>query len=171
MNDWNPGSASCEAEEDHDTEEVEDAAKSSAIKTHQCYHCKKNFASARNLSRHLRNSVCTQDLHTQRAGVAPRVYAPVCNVAADARDAVGFNITLYALVERESAMMHPSSTPVIIKRQRQTNWKDADLKALFFSLLLPYCQRVTVKWRKLFSSGYEVVPGRNPDFPASAMTL
>jgi hypothetical protein len=56
MNDWNPGSARCEAEEDHD-EEVEDAVppavlpvKSSAIKTHQCYLCSSNFSNSACLS-------------------------------------------------------------------------------------------------------------------------
>jgi hypothetical protein len=85
------------------------------------------------------------------------VYAPVCN---DAVDAVGSDITLQALVERESA---------IIKKKKQTNWKDADLKSLFFSLLLPYCRSGEVAWRKYFSPGYKVAPGRNPAFPTSVM--
>jgi hypothetical protein len=37
-------------------------------------------------------------------------------------------------------MVHPSSKPVIIKQGRQTTWQNAELKALFFRLLLPYCQ-------------------------------
>jgi hypothetical protein len=68
-------------------------------------------------------------------------------------------------------MLQPPSTPVITKAKRNTNWKDADLKALFFSLLLPYCQSGTVnKWRKFFSPGYKVLPGRSSDFLASVMT-
>jgi hypothetical protein len=176
MNDWIPESASCDAKEDRD-EEVEDAVLPavlpvvpSAIKNHQCYHCKMNFSSNPSLSYHLANRVCTRDLHTQRAGAMQRVYAPVSNAVADARDAVGFNITLQALVERESAMVHPSSKPVIIKQGRRITWQNAELKALFFRLLLPYCQSAKVNWRKYFSPGYKVVPGRNPDFPASVAT-
>jgi hypothetical protein len=45
-----------------------------------------------------------------------------------------------------------------------------ELKALFFRLLLPYCQSPNANWRKLFSPGYKVVGGRGPDFPASAVT-
>jgi hypothetical protein len=141
MNDWNPGSSSCDAEEDRD-EEVEDAVlpavlpvKSSAIKTHQCYHTATEISEElpRQLSDHVRNAVCTQDLRTQRAGVMPRVYAPVCNAVADARgDGGGFNITLQELAERGSAMVHPSSKPVIIKKGRHTSWKNAELKAVFF---------------------------------------
>ena len=99
----------------------------------------------------------------------PRVYAPVSN-AVDARDGGGFNIILQALVERESAMVHPSSKPVIIKQRRCTPWQNAELKALFFRLLLPYCQSAKVNWRKFFSPDYKVVGGRNPDFPASVVT-
>jgi hypothetical protein len=98
------------------------------------------------------------------------VYAPVSNDVADARDAVGFNITLQALVERESSMVHPSSKPVVIKQGRVTPWQNAELKALFFRLLLPYCRSAKVNWRKFFSPGYKVLAGRNPDFPASAVT-
>jgi hypothetical protein len=43
----------------------------------------------------------------------------------------------------ESAMVHPSSKPVIIKQGRSTPWQNAELKALFFRLLtaalLPKC--------------------------------
>jgi hypothetical protein len=67
-------------------------------------------------------------------------------------------------------MMQPSITPVIIKLKRRTNWKDTDLKALFFSLLLPYCQSTEVAWRKYFSPGYKVIAGRSPDFPVSVAT-
>jgi hypothetical protein len=100
----------------------------------------------------------------------PRVYAPVSNAVADARDGGGFNINLQELVVLESAMVHPSSKPVLIKIGRQTPWQNAELKALFFSLLLPYCQSATVNWRRFFSPGYKAAPGRNPDFPASVVT-
>jgi hypothetical protein len=100
----------------------------------------------------------------------PRVYAPVSNAVADAGDGGGFNINLQELVVLGSAMVHPSSKPVIIKKGRQTPWQNAELKALFFRLLLPYCQSVTVNWRTFFSPGYKVAPGRNPDFPASVVT-
>jgi hypothetical protein len=76
------------------------------------------------------------------------VYAPVCD---DAVDAVGFNITLQALVERESAIVC-NSAPVqqtgFNQAKTPTNWKDVDLRAFFFRLLLPYCRSGTVKWRK-----------------------
>jgi hypothetical protein len=99
----------------------------------------------------------------------PRVYAPVSNAVADARNGGGLNITLQALVERESAMVHLSSKPVLIKRGRIIKWNDADLKSLLFSLLLPYCRSGEVKWREFFSPGYKVVGGRNPDFPTSVV--
>jgi hypothetical protein len=99
----------------------------------------------------------------------PRVYAPVSNAVADARDGGGFNIALQELV-LGSAMVHPSSKPVVLKRGRFTPWQNAELKALFFRLLLPYCQSANVNWRKFFSPGYKAVPGRNPDFPASVVT-
>ena len=144
MNDWNPESASCDAKEDSD-EEVGDAVLPavlpvvpSAIKNHQCYLCNKNFARSSHLSRHLTNRVCTRSLHIQRAGAMPRVYAPVSNT--NARYGGGFNITLQTLVERESAMVHLSSKSVIIKRGRRINWQNAELRALFFMLLLPYCR-------------------------------
>jgi hypothetical protein len=108
--------------------------------------------------------------HTEGRCHAKSVYAPVSNAVADARDGGGFNITLQELVVLESAMVHPSSKPVVIKRGRFTPWQNAELKALFFKLLLPYCQRANVNWRKFFSPGYKVVPGRNPDFPASVVT-
>jgi hypothetical protein len=98
----------------------------------------------------------------------PRVFAPVSN--AGARDGGGFNTTLQELVERESLMVHPSSKPVTTKQGRTTPWQNAELKALFFRLLLPYCQSAKVNWRKFFSSGYKVVGGRSPDFPASVLT-
>jgi hypothetical protein len=97
----------------------------------------------------------------------PRVYAPVSNT--DARDGGCLNITLQALVERESAMVHLSSKSVIIKRGRRINWQNAELRALFFMLLLPYCRTAEVKWRTFFSPGYKVVAGRNPDFPTSVL--
>jgi hypothetical protein len=101
----------------------------------------------------------------------PRVYAPVSNT--NARDGGGFNIDLQTLVERESAMVHistRSSKPVLIKQGRRISWQNADLKALVFRLLLPYCRTDEVKWRTFFSPGYNVLPGRNPDFPAYVMT-
>jgi hypothetical protein len=100
----------------------------------------------------------------------PRVYAPVSNAVADARGGGGFNITLQELVVLESAMVHPSSKPVITKKGQQTPWQNAELKALFFRLLLPYCQSAKANWRKYFSPGYKVLAGRSPDFPASAVT-
>ena len=100
----------------------------------------------------------------------PRVYAPVSNAVADARDGGGFNIALQELVVLGSAVVHPSSKPVVIKRGRFTPWQNAELKALFFRLLLPYCQSAVVNWRKFFSPGYKVHAGRNPDFPASVVT-
>jgi hypothetical protein len=75
-----------------------------------------------------------------------------------------------ALVERESAMVHPSSKPVTTKQGRRISWEDEELKALFFMLLLPYCRSAEVKWRTFFSPGYTVLRGKNPDFPASAVT-
>jgi hypothetical protein len=65
--------------------------------------------------------------------------------------------------------VHTPSKPVIIKRGRRINWNDADLKSLFFSLLLPYCRSGEVKWREFFSPGYKVVAGRNPDFTTSVV--
>jgi hypothetical protein len=108
--------------------------------------------------------------HTEGRCHAKSVRAPVSNAVADARNGGGFNITLQELVVLGSAMVLPSSKPVITKKGRQTTWQNAELKALFFRLLLPYCQSTKVNWRKYFSPGYKVVPGRNPDFPASVMT-
>ena len=88
----------------------------------------------------------------------------------NARDGGGSNIDLQTLVERESALVHISSKPVVIKRGRFIKWKDADLKSLFFSLLLPYCRSDEVKWREFFSPDYKVVAGRNPHFPTSVVT-
>jgi hypothetical protein len=85
-------------------------------------------------------------------------------------DGGGFNITLQALVERESAMVHPSSKPVIIKQGRRINWQNAELRALFFMLLLPYCRSAEVKWRTFFSPGYKVLRGKSPDFPTYVVT-
>jgi hypothetical protein len=83
MNEWIPESASCDAKEDRD-EEVGDAVLPAvlpvvpnAIKNHQCYTCKRNFATSTDLSSHRTTRVCTRGLHTQRAGVMPRVYARV----------------------------------------------------------------------------------------------
>jgi hypothetical protein len=66
-------------------------------------------------------------------------------------------------------MVHQSSKPVIIKRGRLISWQNAELRALFFMLLLPYCRTAEVKWRAFFSPGYKVPPGRNPDFPTSVL--
>ena len=73
------------------------------------------------------------------------MYAPVSNDVADARDAVGFNITLQALIERESAMVHRTPVQQAGYNQARTTHHVAKRRiegAVFqaAAALLPKCQ-------------------------------